>query len=197
MRVKGSAEILLVRHPETEANVTGRYVGRGDSPYTEVGLAQLERVPPKVADFRPERIWTSPLERALRLATRSAALADAPMEVDERLVELDFGEAEGLTYDEILAAGMPFNYRNAAEPVAPGGESRSQIEHRAASVMDEIVRTGGRHVVVTHGGIFRSAMIHLLSLSSTDIWAFHVRNAQLGHVRVVEGHGTLEEYVSG
>ncbi|HSK48669.1 MAG TPA: histidine phosphatase family protein [Coriobacteriia bacterium] len=189
--------ILLVRHPETEANVDGRYVGRGHSAFTVEGRRQLRRVPDKIAAFAPSVVWSSPLERALILARRSATRASAPLKVDDRLIELDFGDAEGMLFDEIVEAGMAFNYRNLDEPVAPGGESRGEIEARSAHFCDELVALGGRHVVVTHGGVFRASLVHLLSLESTDIWAFHIHNAQLAYVRVIEGHGMLEEYVRG
>lgn len=189
--------ILLVRHPETRANVTGQLVGRGSSPYTHEGLRQLARVPKKIAAFRPETVWSSPLERALRLAQRAARAGQVPLRVDERLVELDFGDVEGMTFEEIAASGLPFNYRNREEPVAPGGESRGDIERRTAEACDEIVASGGRHAVVTHGGVFRASLVHLLGLASTDIWAFHIHNAQFAEISVVDGHGQLEEYVQG
>jgi len=119
------------------------------------------------------------------------------MTVDERLLELDFGDAEGMTFVDIAEAGMSFNYRSRHQPVAPGGESRAEIEARAAHFCDELVETGGRHAIITHGGVFRASLVHLMGLASTDIWAFHIHNAQLAHVRIVEGHGMLEWYVQG
>lgn len=187
--------VLLVRHPETLANVNGRFVGRGDSAYTAVGQAQAGRLPGRIGDFGPDTVWSSPLERALRVAEQASAGSSVELRVDERLVELDFGRAEGMTYDEVMSAGLSFNYRNRDEPVAEGGESRGQVEQRAAAVCDEIVRLGGRHAVVTHGGVFRASLVHLLGLASTDIWAFHIRNAQVAHVWVSDGHGMLEEFV--
>ena len=148
-------DILLVRHPETEANVSGMLVGRGDSQFTAEGRRQLARVPRKIAAFHPSQIWTSPLDRARRLAQGAAARAKVPLAIDQRLVELDFGEAEGLTFEQIAEAGMAFNYRSRETPVAPGGESRAMIEERAAEFCDEIVAFGGRHAIVTHGGVFR------------------------------------------
>ncbi len=189
--------ILLVRHPETVANVTGRYVGRGDSPFTDEGRLQMRRVPAKVAAFQPDGVFTSPLRRAHVLASRCASRANVPLHADERLLELDFGDAEGLTYDEVTQADMTFNYRSFAAPVAPGGESRQQIVTRSSAFCDDLVERGGRFVVVTHGGVFRASLVHLLGLASADIWAFHIHNAQLAHVRVIEGHGMLEEYVRG
>lgn len=172
-------------------------MGRGHTPYTHSGLRQLRRVPRKISGFEPDVVWSSPLERALRLAMASATKAGCPLEIDERLVELDFGSAEGLTYEEVLAAGIPFDYKNPQRPVAPGGESRAQIEKRTADFLDELLVAGGRHAIVTHGGVFRASLVHLLGLASSDIWAFHIHNAQLAYVRAGEGYGVLEEYRQG
>lgn len=189
--------LLIVRHPETQANVSGRFVGRGDSPFTAEGLLQAQRLPAKIAAFRPDAVWASPLRRAHSVGLGAAQLARVPLHVDERLSELHFGDAEGLTYAEITAAGMPFNYRSAEEPVAPHGESRESIERRVAQIADELVAVEGRFAVVAHGGVVRAMVVHLLGLSTTDVWAFHVHNAQFATVRVVDGHGMLEEYVQG
>lgn len=189
--------LLIVRHPETEANVTGRFVGRGDSPFTREGVLQARRLPAKIAGFNPDEIWTSPLRRALTVAEKAADLTAVPLHLDARLRELDFGDAEGLTYEEIAEAGMVFNYRSATQPVAPGGESRGSIEQRVAQIADELTARDGRFVVVAHGGVVRAMLVHVLGLAHTDVWAFHVHNAQMAMVRVVDGHGMLEEYVTG
>ncbi len=189
--------LLLVRHPETAANMTGCMVGRGDSPFTEKGRGQAERLPDEIVAFAPDEIWTSPLRRAHVVAQHAATDGHLPLVVDERLQELDFGEAEGLTWEEIEEAGIAFNFRSADDPVAPGGESRAQIELRTAEVCDELVARGGRFALVAHGGVVRAAIVHLLGLAPEAIWAFHIHNAQLAVVRVVEGHGMLEEYREG
>jgi len=191
------SEILLVRHPETVANVNGTFVGRGDSPYTHEGRRQLARVPRKIAAFEPDLVWSSPLRRAHELAEKASSVASADLRVDERLVELDFGDAEGMTFEEVAAAGIAFNYRSRDEPVAPGGESRGAIERRTALVCDEVLALGGRHCIVTHGGVFRAGLVHLLGLSSSDIWAFHIHNAQMAWIRTIDGHGMLERYTQG
>lgn len=189
--------LLIVRHPETVANVTGRFVGRGDSPFTADGLLQARRLPAKIAAFQPDEIWTSPLRRARTVAEKASRLAGVPLSTDDRLLELDFGDAEGMTFEEISDTGLSFNYRSASKPVAPGGESRGSIERRVAAVADELIAREGRFAVVAHGGVVRAMLVHALGLTHTDVWAFHVHNAQLATIRVVDGHGMLEEYVQG
>lgn len=193
----GETTVLLVRHPETEANVTKIFAGRGSHPFTAEGRAQAQRLPAKIAAFRPDAIWSSPLERALTVARATAELAEVPLHIDERLMELDFGDAEGLTYAQITEAGLTLNYHALADPVAPGGESREALALRTASFATDVIGFNDRVAIVSHGGIVRSMLVHLLGLAPKDIWAFKVHNAQLATVRIVEGHGFLEEYVQG
>ena len=189
--------LLIVRHPETEANVSGRFVGQGESPYTAEGRRQARRLPLKLSRFHPDVVWSSPLRRAFVVAERASRLARAPLCVDERLMELDFGSAHGLTWEEISEAGIPFNYRSAEEPVAPGGESRGALEARVGECLDEMCVVGGRPIVVAHAGVMRAALAHLLGLSGDGLWLFHIHNAQMAQVRVFDGHAQLEEYVQG
>jgi probable phosphoglycerate mutase len=189
--------LLIVRHPETEANVTGRFVGQGESPFTAEGRRQARRLPLKLSRFHPDVVWSSPLLRAAVVAERTSRLARVPLRIDERLMELDFGAAHGLTWEEITEAGIPFNYRAAHEPVAPGGESRDALEARVGAFLDEICAKGGRHVVVAHAGVMRAALAHLLGLSGDGLWLFHIHNAQMAQVHVFDGHAQLEEYVQG
>jgi broad specificity phosphatase PhoE len=189
--------LLIVRHPETEANVSGRFVGQGESAYTAEGRRQARRLPLKLSRFHPDIVWSSPLLRASAVAERASRLARVPLRVDDRLMELDFGSAHGLTWEEISEAGIPFNYRSADEPVAPGGESRAELEARVGQCMDEMCATGGRYVVVAHAGVMRAALAHLLGLTGEGLWLFHIHNAQMAQVHVFEGHAQIEEYVQG
>jgi broad specificity phosphatase PhoE len=192
-----NATLLIVRHPETEANVSGRFVGQGESPFTAVGRVQARRLARKIAAFRPDAVWSSPLERALSVARLAAKRADVPLVVERRLIELDFGEAHGLTWDEIAEAGIPFDYRSAEQPVAPGGESRDQLRARVGAAIDEVVALGGRSALVCHAGVMRATLAHSLGLSGDQLWAFSIHNAQLATVRFVDGHAQLEEFVKG
>jgi broad specificity phosphatase PhoE len=189
--------ILIVRHPETEANLNGRFVGQGESPFTAVGRVQARRLPKKIASFQPDHIWTSPLLRARVVAERASRLTGVPLTVERRLIELDFGSAHALTWDEIAEAGIPFNYRSAEQPVAPGGESRNDLEDRVGGLVDEVHALGGHHVLVCHAGVMRAALARVLGLHGDQLWAFSIHNAQLAYVRFAGDHGMLEEFRRG
>jgi broad specificity phosphatase PhoE len=187
--------IMLVRHPETTANVDGRWVGRGNTAFTELGTAQVGAIVRELDAWGAEIIWSSPQQRALEPARKTSLALGIPHRIDDRLQELDFGAAEGLTFAEAEAAGIAFDFMAQNRPVAPGGESRAEIYARTASICDEIVASApARAAIVTHGGVFRSALVHLLSLPLEAIWAFHISNAELAEVIVRDGHGMLERF---
>jgi broad specificity phosphatase PhoE len=112
-------------------------------------------------------------------------------------MELDFGAAHALTWEEIALAGIPFDYRSYDEPVAPGGESRRQLEERVARVVDEACEIGGRHALVCHAGVMRAILAHTLKLHDDHLWSFAIHNAQLATVRVIDGTAQLVEFVQG
>ncbi len=186
--------ILLVRHPETEANVDGRFIGRGDASFTERGEAQARLLVDAIVAFGPDAVWTSPLRRTRVVADAAAEQLGSTPVVDARFSELDFGTAEGLTYEQTVESGVTFDFTSEDVPVAPGGESRRDIYERVAEALADIVRPGERVAIVTHGGVFRSAITHLLGLPLSAIWAFHIHNGSIADIRVVDGHGMLEEF---
>jgi probable phosphoglycerate mutase len=192
-----NVQLLIARHPETEANASGRFVGQGETRFTALGKRQARRLPRKIARFRPDAIWSSPLERARVVASRAQRIISVPLTVDARLTELDFGSAHGLTWEEIADAGIAFNYRSAEAPVAPGGESRNQLLARVSAVVDEVAAIGGRHALVCHAGVMRAVLGHTLGLSGDALWLFSVHSAQLAEVHLIDGMGQLVEYVQG
>ena len=134
-------EILLVRHPETLANAHGRFVGSGESPFTERGERQADALVSCIASWCPTLVRTSPRVRARTVAERAAQASDAQLEVDEDLAEIDFGLAEGLTYEETTVRGIEIDLLGGPVETSPfeGGESwRDFLERvvRAASLAE-------------------------------------------------------------
>jgi len=187
-------QVLLARHPETEANVTGRWVGRGNAPFTKVGLVQADAIVAEIVAFCADHLWSSPLERALIPATKAADTLDVGHDIDDRLIEMDFGAAEGLTIKEAHGRGIEFEFNAVDHSVAEGGESRREIMARTVLAMDALLLLSDRPAVVTHGGIFRSALVHLLGLPLDAIWSFNIRNAQIAVITVGDDWARLEEF---
>lgn len=139
--------LWLVRHGATDWSDAGRFNGWTDVALNARGRDQARRLPSMLEARAGTPIWTSDLIRARATA---AALGEAC--VDPRLRELDFGELEGLTWQqcepEIQRALTRFD-----EFAAPGGESVAALADRIEAFISELDE--GDHVLVTHGGVIR------------------------------------------
>ena len=112
--------LILVRHGESTANAAGLLVGRQDAPLTERGLDQAHTLGPVLANIT--RVISSPLARAR--ATADALGTGLPVEIDERWVEIDYGEFDGEELGsvpawQVVASRVPWLGQ------APAGPSRT------------------------------------------------------------------------
>jgi probable phosphoglycerate mutase len=147
--VSAPVELWLVRHGESTFNAEGRYAGWSDPALTEAGEAMARALRPRLAEVEFDGIWRSDRIRT-RETARLAGFPDA--RVDERLREIDFGELEGLTYEQ---AGEDWRHRlrSFADFQAPGGESTRDLQERVESFLADL--PAGRHLVFSHGGWIR------------------------------------------
>jgi probable phosphoglycerate mutase len=144
----------LLRHGQTEHTPERRFSGRNDLPLSRTGRAEATAAAARVAALGIEVIVASPLRRTRETAEMVAATLDLPVEFDDDLVELDFGDFEGLTFDEARAK-HPLAARRFGTDVtvaAPGGESVMDVSTRVARARRRLLaRHAGRSVlVVTH-----------------------------------------------
>ena len=183
--------LLLIRHPETIANVERRYIGRTDSPLTDRGRRQVTYLSDVTRAWGPDAIYSSPLGRAWTTAVAIAPRHVEPVACDD-LVEIDFGQAEGHTWDELVAAGITPDYASEG-PVVPGGENVAALRERVRRVAAEIERGPARTAVVTHGGVLRLLLVHWLGLPRDAGWRIRLPNAVTVVLRFDGGAVTLEE----
>ncbi|WP_037346458.1 histidine phosphatase family protein [Sciscionella sediminilitoris] len=144
--------LVLLRHGQTEHSVRRCYSGRGDPDLTETGLRQAEAAARRLGELEGiAAVVSSPLGRASQTARAVSAATGAPLEIDQGLVELDFGEWEGLTFGE-AARRYPDEHRawlrDPSVPT-PGGESFEQVHERVLASLGNLVeRHGGQTVVL-------------------------------------------------
>lgn len=180
--------LLLIRHAEPEDDVRGRCYGRLDIGLSPTGLAGAKRLAESLRDVELERVYASPRRRAVQTA---AALGGTPV-VDDRLRELDFGELEGRTYDEIERE-QPTLFRRWMEAPTlvrfPGGESYAELRKRVAAAVDDVVAAhSGRTVaLVSHGGVVRAALAVVLGLPDDRAFALDVGYGRISVVDWFDG----------
>ena len=160
------SRLVLVRHCEPEEDSRGRCYGSLDVGLSDAGKRHARELAPRLENGGA--LWTSPRLRA----RQTAAPFVAASRVDDDLRELDFGELEGRTYDEI-AASEPELYRTWMETPTrvhfPGGESWADLKIRVLRSLDRIELEGDA-VIVTHGGVIRAALSEWLSIPDEAIF---------------------------
>jgi broad specificity phosphatase PhoE/ribonuclease HI len=141
----------LLRHGQTEHTPERRFSGRNDLPLSRTGRAEVEAAAARAAELGIEVVVASPLRRTRETAELVAASLDLPVEFDEDLVELDFGDLEGLTFEEATAK-HPLAARRMMSDIsvaAPGGESVADVGARVARARRRILSAhAGRTVLV-------------------------------------------------
>lgn len=158
----GAAAILL-RHGITEWNRQGRYTSATDVGLLPDAPRQLLPAAAALQASGIERILLSPLRRARETETilrQTGALGSIPAVIVEDLRELDFGEFEGKTRQQLGTGLFAEAYRKwlreeFAGPAAPGGESLADAAARASRVLESVAASGRRTLIVSHGYLLK------------------------------------------
>ena len=165
-----TVDVYLVRHGETENNQLGVLAGRSDVRITEKGIEQIRNMVKHHPFPQPSLVYVSPLERCretARLVFPRYMEQNLPR-IEENLIEMDFGEYEGIPVRSFADTGLYKGWREQNPDTGlPGGETFGQVERRAAEAIDRILadceREGIRDVgVVSHNmvivGLLREHM---------------------------------------
>ena len=162
MKIKN---IYLIRHGETDWNREHRFQGKTDIPLNQLGREQAEQLVPKISMLSIDSVYSSPLLRAHETAMIAVKDLKIPIQKDERLMETNVGEAEGMTFDELQAKfgenGIE-RWRSYEERdldfAYPQGESKRQMMFRVRSLLLEIAQTNQNSniAVFAHGMVMRA-----------------------------------------
>ena len=163
------SRLILVRHCEPQEDALGLCYGRLDIGLSDAGRQHAERLATSLRQHDWDAVYSSP-----RLRARETAVAvNRDVVIDDDLREIDFGDLEGRSYDEI-AETDPELYRAWMErPTTvhfPGGESFAELKVRALEVLDRIRAAHGAAVVVTHGGVLRAGLAAWLGMPDEAIF---------------------------
>ena len=149
--------IVFLRHGETAYNEQHRYQGLSDIPLSEAGKARLKK-----ADFEPETVYVTPLCRSAQTAQILFPMAEQRIVPD--LQEMDFGDFEGHTYDEMKEDPLYQAWLDSGgENACPNGESKAAFCERVCRAFETLVdeslsRGEERLVIVAHGGTQMAAL---------------------------------------
>jgi broad specificity phosphatase PhoE len=181
--------LLLVRHGRTDANAQDLLLGRADPSLSEEGRAQAaalaRSVPPDA------RVIASPLRR-----TRETAEAfGRPVELDERWIELDYGELDGVPLRDV-PVDMWREWRSDPTFVPPGGESLATLGVRVrAACADLVDEVRARDVVVvTHVSPIKAGIAWALGAGDELAWRLFVQVASVARIGVDQWGPSLRSF---
>lgn len=180
------AELLLVRHGQTDWNIAYRYQGQikpGPSLNSE-GRAQAVAAARKLAGVPAQALYTSDLARALETAQIIGQALGLPIQVDPRLRETNMGHWQGRLYAEVRAELGEAHARFYEDPVGNpivGAESIVQMAERVRAALNDIAvsHPGGTVIVVTHGLPMAAVRCMVTSQPLKDVWRMLPDNAEV------------------
>jgi broad specificity phosphatase PhoE len=149
-------QVVLLRHGATDWNLQGRCQGASDIELNDVGLRQAETIAAYLSHEKIDAVYSSHLKRAMQTAHVVSRPHGLPVNIEEDVRELDHGDLEGLTFDEIKKNYADFLARWRVEPAElqiPGGERLADVYQRAWKGLERIVErhdTASTVIVVSH-----------------------------------------------
>ena len=187
----------LIRHGALVEEARNRCYGTLDFALSETGRAQIARAAEYLAKEPITAIYTSSLSRAVESARIIAEPSATPIYLAPDLREMNFGDLEGLTYDEI-ATRHPEVYRrwmNAPTDVLfPNGESFSEMRVRVLRAFAAIqAETEGQTVaIVTHGGVIRILIGWALQMPDNCLFRLAQDHGAINLLTIADGFPTVE-----
>ena len=170
-------KLYISRHGQTPWNVEDLVCGRAGVPLTEVGQQQARLLAESAMDKGIDVILSSPLQRARQTAQAVSDAIGVPVQIDDRLIEMDFG-----TYDGTSRFGEEFQWVRAQMPTRfPGGESGFDLAYRVYSLLYEIREKYADKTVllVCHNCVCRMVRSFFVNMSTEEYGNYHAPNAQL------------------
>ena len=177
-------ELYLIRHGQTDWNKEERLQGSIDIQLNENGRSMAVLASQRLKDVHFDRIFSSPLSRAYVTAEIICGERTLPIEVDQRLKEISFGEKEGCLYTDWKAPDSPYRYFFSMDEAdkyfpPPGGESIEHLNERTKefvqTVIEPLAQTNQRIMIVAHGALLASVMCYLENRTKKHFWGDGLR----------------------
>ncbi|MFH1382407.1 MAG: histidine phosphatase family protein [Chloroflexota bacterium] len=176
--------LLLVRHGTSEYNSIRRFAGHSDIDLTPLGYKQAEKLRDRLAGEKIDIIYCSDLKRAAMTASIISSRHQVETVVCPELRELNYGDIEGLSYEEIKS-----RYPETAELIAtrditlnfPNGESINDLITREHRFLERLSREAPAQniLIVAHSGPLQMLVCHLIGIEHRHWWQIRFDNASL------------------
>ena len=170
-------KLTLIRHTSLQVS-SGVCYGQSDIDVGANFWDEVNQLKSKLKGSKFDAVYASPLQRCVKLAV---ALNLGEHLQDPRLMELNFGDWEMQTWDDIPREFFDVWAQNYANKAPPNGETFSQLQQRGIQFLDEILQrhAGKNIVVVTHGGLIRALLAHVLNMELKGLFRFNINHASV------------------
>ncbi|MDS1029022.1 alpha-ribazole phosphatase [Bacillota bacterium LX-D] len=192
-------EVLLIRHGQTLWNESGKYQGHTDVALSPEGQKQAQMLRDKLKTKKITAFFASDLSRAYETAKIIAEPHQKEVTVLPEFRELNFGQWEGLSYDEIMAdyGDIATKWYNAPGNVCiPGGESCEQLQERSHRALLNLVQKypEERIAIISHGGTIRGVISAAMGWSLDCFWSLSQGNTALNILQFYGDKAILKLY---
>ncbi len=174
--------IYLVRHGESQANISKRYSGITDVELSLLGRNQACIAGANLKTFKISHVFSSPLKRALdtaKIISKQINFNENEIIIEKNLMEVNFGLFENMTWEEMQVTYKEETERWIREKLKyrfPQGESYEDVIERICLFTDKIPDNS---VVVTHFGVIQSILLHLKIADELNLWDYHISNCDI------------------
>lgn len=190
--------LYVIRHGETEWNTENRFQGRLDSNLTAKGEKDAQLLGERLKEVDFQKIISSPSNRTMKTARFVKGEKNLPIETDERLLEMDLGEWQGLKEEEIKKQDperFEAFWNNPTLYESIDGENFSDVKKRVAEFLLDLDKTKptGNVLVVTHGVVVKALYLLCKNESVEHLWnPPFIHGTSLTIIRVENSKFTLQ-----
>ena len=177
--------IDLLRHGDVKGG--RKYRGQLDDPLSELGWQQLRATTSKKQNW--QHIISSPLQRCAAFAEELSQREAIPLNIENGFKEVSFGLWEGKTADQLLKSAPEEIKKYWNDPVhttPPQGENLIDFEKRILQCWNNMVTNfQGEHILVlSHAGVMRIILCHILGMSLTDLFKLDIGLAKASRIQI-------------
>ena len=188
--------IYIIRHGQTELNRRQVLQGRSDACLNETGIAQAQQMASALAGVVFCRVFSSPLRRAVQTARIVAPNVEP--EMDERLIEMDYGPYEGTDLTALPPEVRTFFSDFIHNPAPDGMEPLSSVKRRAGSFLEDVKRLEGNILISTHAIAMKGILEQLTPDSNGAYWSTYIGNCAVYVTECIDGKLSVpREWVPG
>ena len=187
--------IILARHGETDWNSQGKLQGKSNIPLNKEGEEQAKKLAKRLKEFPITKMYSSELTRAVNTAKTISNTLNLSIEIHKGLNERDYGEFEGMTWDEIRSIVSKDNeiIPNFFRLDPKKGESYRVFHKRIVKHFLEIAKKHPSQTIllVCHGAVINALLRHINNIKD-EITQYRLKNTSVTILGILEEKITVE-----